>query len=313
VRTKHTTAVGPHPLAWGGIILLTSVFKVDSDKLAKLKELLLRSSAEPLLPTNPYESFRTKIGTGLVVGYTSGKIVANSPSAAEAVGDAIRQLLLGPKDYDILIGSDEAGKGEWLGPMTVAAVAFTPSQAVEAATKGIMDSKELSVPRILDLADHIRRSSSGYHVVVIGPRRFDGLLRDARDEGKNLNDILAWAHARAVDQVYRSLPEELARIKVVIDEFDRLKTEERLRRVLSLERIVLEQRPGAEEEMAVAAAGILARAEWERWVDQESSRLGLDLRSMTPKDAMSRGDIETFAKASYLGRRRNEGPTSPSV
>lgn len=285
---------------------------MDSDRLTELRELLLRrSSVELLPPTNPYESFRIKIGSGLVVGYTSGKIVASFPAAAEAVGEAMRELLVEAKDYDVLIGSDEAGKGEWLGPMTVAASAFTPSQAVEAAARGVMDSKELSVSRILDLAEYVRRNSSGYRVVVIGPERFNKLLRDARDEGKNLNDILAWAHARAIEQVYRKLPKGVKRIKVVVDEFDRLRTEERLRRVLRLERIVLEQRPRAEEETAVAAASILARAEWELWVDRESRRLGLDLRRMTRKEAMARRDVESFAKVSYLSSPE-EGAASPS-
>ena len=296
----------------GRITLSTSVFKVDPDKLIELRELLLRrSSVEILPPTNPYEIFRIRIGSGLVVGYASGKIVANFPVAAEAVGEAMRALLVEAKDYDVLIGSDEAGKGEWLGPMTVAAVAFTPSQAVEAAARGVMDSKELSVSRILDLVEYVRRNSSGHRVVVIGPERFNKLLRNAGDEGKNLNDILAWAHARAIEQVYRKLSKGVARVKVVVDEFDRLRTEERLRRVLKLERIVLEQRPGAEEEMAVAAASILARAEWELWIDRESRKLCLDLRKITRKDAMARRDVESFAKVSYL-RSVEEGPASPS-
>jgi ribonuclease HIII len=150
-------------------------------------------------------------------------------------------------------------------------------------------------------------------VVVIGPSRFNKLLKDAKDEGKNLNDLLAWAHARAIEKVYEKLPQGIARIKVVVDEFDRLRTEERLRRVLNLERIVLEQRPGAEEEMAVAAASILARAEWERWVEQESGKRGLDLRKMTRREARARKDAGSFAKISYLRQGAEEDSPSPSA
>ena len=257
-------------------------------------------SEETLPPTNEYESFRIRIGSALVIGYKSGKIVANSSSVAKIVGNIMSELLGDVKDYDIMIGSDEAGKGEWLGPMTVAAVALTPSQAIEAATRGVMDSKELSVKRIRDLAKDVKRISSGYTVVSIGPERFNKLFGEAREEGKNLNDLLAWAHATAIEKVYRSLLQGTARIKVVIDEFDRLRTERRLMRVLDLDQIVLEQSPRAEEEMAVASAGILARAERELWIDRESSRLNLDLRRITPKEAMSRKDIGEFAKIKYL-------------
>jgi len=286
---------------------------MDPEKLTELRELLLRRpSVELLSLTNPYESFRMRIDSDLVVGYTSGKIVANSPAAAKVVGEVIRELLVEARDYDVLIGSDEAGKGEWLGPMTVAAVAFTPSQAVDAAARGVMDSKELSVPKILDLAEVVREDSSGYNVLVIGPERFNRLLKDARAEGKNLNDILAWAHARVIQQVYGGLSNDLGRIKVVIDEFDRLRTEERLRRVLNLERIELEQGPRAEEEMAVAAASILARAEWELWVDRESKRLDIDLRRMTQQEARMRKDVGTFAKTSYLRGAQGNSTSAPS-
>jgi len=62
--------------------------------------------------------------------------------------------------YVALIGSDEAGKGEWLGPMTIAAVALTPQQSLYLVTQGVMDSKKLRLETILQLAGIIKGSNN---------------------------------------------------------------------------------------------------------------------------------------------------------
>jgi ribonuclease HIII len=285
------------------MIGLMMVFKVNQDKLSALKKLLLQDSYATLLSsTNPYESFRIRYSEGLVVGYTSGKIVANTPVAAELVSQAIQRLGKDEMGYEVIIGSDEAGKGEWLGPITIAAVALTPEQSNLLIAKGVMDSKMLSTPRILELVGPIKENSLSFHVVRITPERFNSLIKEVKDEGKSLNDILAWGHAKAIESVYKDLMEKrlTGNIKVMIDEFDRLKAERRLKRVLNIKDITLEQRPRAEEETAVAAASILARADWETWVDNEARRLGINLRGLPPSEARKHPQASLFAKVSYL-------------
>lgn len=207
--------------------------------------------------------------------------------------------------YEAIVGSDEAGKGEWLGPLTVAAIAITPEQSSYLVTQGVMDSKELKIERIIELSDLIRKECLGYQVITITPKRFNVLLQEVKKEGKSLNDILAWGHAKAISEVYRDLQNKKisGRIKLVIDEFDKLKTEERLGRVLKVTNFDLEQRPRAEEETAVAAASILARAVREFWIDKESKRLNLDLRKLSAAEALTHKDIELFAKVSFLHRK----------
>jgi len=206
----------------------------------------------------------------------------------------------------IIIGSDEAGKGEWLGPLTVAAVAVTPEQSSYLVTQGVMDSKKLKLEKIMELANVIKKNSLSYHIVTITPQRFNEFLLEVRDEGKSLNDILAWGHARAIEQVYEDLKSKNIRgsIKVVIDEFDRLKTERRLRRLLGPSALSLEQRPEAEQITAVAAAGILARAAREHWIDRESKRLKLNLRAISPREATTYKNADYFAKIAFLKQTR---------
>lgn len=206
---------------------------------------------------------------------------------------------------DIIIGSDEAGKGEWLGPLCAAAVALTKKQDKYLTTQGVMDSKELKMDKILELAEVIKNNCISHYVVAITPMRFNELLGEVKNEGKSLNDMLAWAHATAIYNIYKSLPErdKINNIKVIIDEFDRIKTEARLKKVTMLPKIQLEQKPRAEQEIAVAAASILARSAREEWIDRESRKLDLDLRKLSPVDVLSYKNANYFAKISFLKHR----------
>lgn len=130
-----------------------------------------------------------------------------------------------------VIGSDEAGKGEWLGPIVVAAVVVKPEQIYVLQVQRAMDSKELSLPRIRELASFIRDHHYLRAHVIITPKRFNELFSELKDERRTLNDLLAWDHSKVVDELLGSVYGESEKIKAVIDEFDRIKTEERLRRV----------------------------------------------------------------------------------
>jgi len=210
----------------------------------------------------------------------------------------------------IVIGSDEAGKGEWLGPLVIAAVAITPEQSSYLVIQGVMDSKKLRMDTILKLADIIKKNSISHYVITITPQRFNKLLLEVKREKKSLNDILAWAHAKAIWHVYEEIKERKlqGKIKVVIDEFDKLKTERRLKRILKLSELEIIQRPRAEEETAVAAASILAKATREHWLDRMSRYLHLDLRSISARDALTYDNVNLFAKVGFLNRSLQEGP-----
>lgn len=200
-----------------------------------------------------------------------------------------------------IIGSDEVGKGEWLGPLTVAAVALNSEQSDYLVTQGVMDSKELSIERIFELYPIVKNNCISYRIVTIAPLRFNELLHEVKDEGKSLNDMLAWAHATAIRDVYENSKKRgYKNFRVIIDEFDRIKTEVRLMRVINLLKIQLEQKPKAEQETAVAAASILAKAFREEWIDRQSIKLNLNLREISPKDALTYKNANYFAKISYL-------------
>lgn len=276
-----------------------TVVKINPEQLQELHQLLLDSKdSSDLTTTNKYEYFRVMFAGEAIIGYTSGKVVSNGPYSAAAVQKAI--LEMSTIGIQIVIGSDEAGKGEWLGPMTTAAVALTPSQSAMLQSLGVMDSKSMSVVRISELAKTVQQYALSVQSLVISPEKFNTQIEEFRSEGKNLNDMLAWAHARVIFEVYEVVKKREESIKIVVDQFARIKTEQRLSRKIDLHKVELVQRPKAEDEIAVAAASIIAREAREEWLDRASSRLGIDLREMTIQEANNHSDKVGFAKTSYI-------------
>ena len=99
-----------------------------------------------------------------------------------------------------------------------------------------------------------------------------------------------------------NLSRETHPIKVIIDEFEKIKTEERLRRVLDLNKIDLIQQPKAEENVAVTAASIIARDLREDYLDYLSKKMKINLREITADIAKMDKKAKEYAKKSYLKR-----------
>lgn len=284
----------------GETVLKPIVVRINPEQLDELRWKLLDSrDSSDLATKSEYESFRIMVVGETIIGYTSGKVVSNGPYSAAAVQNAILEMSTNP-DNQIIIGSDEAGKGEWLGPLTVVAVALTQEQSSMLQALGVMDSKSMSVLRIAELANTVRQNSLELQRLMITPEKFNSQIEEFRAEGQNLNDMLAWAHAKVISEAYESVRSRNEHIKIVIDQFARTKTEQRLGRKIDLEKIELVQRPKAEDEIAVAAASIIAREAREDWLDRASTRLGFDLRELNIQEAIDHANKGAFAKTTYI-------------
>jgi len=166
------------------------------------------------------------------------------------------------------IGTDESGKGDYFGPLVVAAVYVREAEEDFLAELGVRDSKRISDRRVTELAEVLTRRLPCVRV-AIGPARYNELYASVG----NLNRLLAWAHARALENVLAQHPE--AR-RAVTDKFG---DDSYVRRAL-LKRgreIELEQRVRAEEDRAVAAASVVARAEFLRRLERLSRQAGFPL------------------------------------
>ncbi|MGZ5498974.1 MAG: ribonuclease HIII, partial [Candidatus Aminicenantales bacterium] len=151
------------------------------------------------------------------------------------------------------IGTDESGKGDFFGPLVVAAFFMPEGQEQALRQLGVKDSKRTSDARCREIAETLKRGYPYYSVVTVGPEKYNELWAKLR----NLNRLLAWGHARAIENVLERVPAG----KAVTDQFG----DERFVRNALLQKgreIELVQMPRAEEDPAVAAASILARAEF---------------------------------------------------
>ena len=166
------------------------------------------------------------------------------------------------------IGIDESGKGDYFGPLVIAAVFVDATTQGELRLMEVRDSKKISDGRILEMAPDIK-TICPHSVIAIGPQKYNELYAKI----KNLNRLLAWGHAKALENL---LDRGITCERAISDQFGN----ERL--ILNAlqekgRKIVLEQRTKAESDLAVAAASILARAEFLMRLKRLSSEVGTTL------------------------------------
>ena len=165
-------------------------------------------------------------------------------------------------------GIDESGKGDYFGPLVVAGV-FCEGESARALSKlGCCDSKTIkSEVKMAKLADAIVKTPGvAFEILCMGPKRYNELY----SEMSNLNSLLAWCHARVIASLHDKVP---SCPRALSDQFA---NEWVLKRALALRKIpvLLEQRTKGESDIAVAAASILARARFVRWMNEASVAAG---------------------------------------
>jgi ribonuclease HIII len=148
------------------------------------------------------------------------------------------------------IGMDEAGKGDFFGPLCIAAL-YADSSGIQSLIEwGVKDSKNLSDATVLTLAKKIR-ANCAYTVIRLFPLKYNELYA----KFKNLNQLMAWAHTAALSE----LSEKTGCKEAILDQFANKSLVERQMAQKKLE-IHLEQRVKGESDIVVAGASILARA-----------------------------------------------------
>jgi ribonuclease HIII len=150
------------------------------------------------------------------------------------------------------IGTDESGKGDFFGPLVIAGFFMPDGQEGVLRELGVKDSKRTSDNRCREISANLR-SNYICAVVAIGPERYNELYEKFR----NLNRLLAWGHARVIENIL----ERVDCVQAITDQFGdkSLVLDALMKKGRTIELI---QQPRAEEDMAVAAASILARAEF---------------------------------------------------
>ncbi|MFW5697283.1 MAG: ribonuclease HIII, partial [Fimbriimonadaceae bacterium] len=100
---------------------------------------------------------------------------------------------------DERIGVDESGKGDYFGPLVIAACFVGPQHLAE--LDDVQESKKVTDKKAHVLAAKIKETCP-YAVVTIGPAKYNELYAKIG----NLNRLLAWGHARAIEDLLERQP-----------------------------------------------------------------------------------------------------------
>jgi Ribonuclease HIII len=101
-----------------------------------------------------------------------------------------------------IIGTDESGKGDYFGPLVAAGVFVDENAAIKLKSIGVKDSKLLSDSNIHKISPKIQDICfNKFSVIEISPEKYNELYEQFQKERKNLNTLLAWGHAKAIEEI----------------------------------------------------------------------------------------------------------------
>jgi ribonuclease HIII len=247
--------------------LTSHTCKLTDEQATTLEAALRARDWKPR--TVPYARFAFESDKTNIVFYESGKLVVQGKGTQEFIEfvlepEVLKQAKLGYEavlNPDLLLprfGVDESGKGDFFGPLSIAGVYVNESVIQSWKDVGIRDSKNISSDKkIAELADKIR-NTPGCVVdsVVIGNEAYNRLYLKMR----SVNAMLAWGHARVIENLmgkrYQMNP---LPVRAISDQFAASKTVIEKALMTAGREIELVQRHKAEEDIAVAAASIVAR------------------------------------------------------
>lgn len=244
----------------------TFTAKFEKAEFDKVRSFFEERNAE--FGEHQYAVFRAKIPQCVGILFESGKFVLQGKDVSEISAEFQAALpfqtpieksggKISSSDMSLEelarhphIGIDESGKGDFFGPLVVAGVLVDEENSKKFMEAGIKDSKKLSDEKILKLANLIK-ANSVHSIVIVGNEKYNEIYA----KFENLNKLLAWGHARVIENI---LEKQYCNYALS----DKFGNEYLIKNAL-LEKgktITLEQRTHGEDDIAVAAASVLARA-----------------------------------------------------
>ena len=257
--------------------------KLDDAQMEKLRAICVERGWTPFEVAYTRFAFKADHLKTNVSAYTSGKVVIAGKGTEDFVRDVLEPEVLGvatlgydevlhPDWFESHAGLDESGKGDFFGPV-IAATVIADKSAIEAWRKaGVQDSKKITEGKILQL-DQLIRGTSGVVVrtCFCGMPKYNDLMSRP---GANLNRLLAWQHATALEQalVAKRVPWGL------LDQFTEQPLVQRELAKKGVKDFELKMRTKAESDPVVAAASVVARAEFVRQMNLLSKKFGAKLQ-----------------------------------
>ena len=259
---------------------MNRVILIPKARISEVGDVLLKSGF--ICTSNPHGSMY-RFGDTVITVYDSGKVLfqgKNCETYFKAIENfSVSDLKVNPpnnhsdlnNEFQTIwprIGTDESGKGDFFGPLVTAAFCLNSSESEEKLVRlGVTDSKKITDSKVKDLAVEIKKLGP-YEVIKIGPEKYNELY----NKMLNINKLLAWSHARAIENLLLKHECNL----VISDQFgDKSLIENSLFNLGK--KVGLVQMHRAEQDVAVAAASILARDEFIHSMKNLSRQINYEL------------------------------------
>ncbi len=281
--------------------------KLSAEQAERLERLVRSGGYE--LRVVPHARFSGAKKDLNLTYYESGKLLVQGKGTKEFIEFVLEPEILGearlgyeetlnPALMDPRIGVDESGKGDFFGPLCVAGV-YVNSRVLHAwKDRGVRDSKSITSDAQIGKIANIIRETPGcvFSVVPIGCEAYNRMHRSTG----SVNRVLAWGHARVIENLMLQRERmDPPPVRAISDQFAQDKGTV-AKALMELGRsIELVQRHRAEEDLAVAAASVLARDEFVRRL----KALEQEFSSSLPKGASAA--VEAAGKT-FVGRHGPE-------
>jgi len=265
------------------------ITSLTREQLGELRRYLEAKGYEFRHPK--YSHFAASGSNISLTAYTNGKLLVQGKGTADFVRyylepQLLREIKFGYEhlldenlSFEERIGVDESGKGDYFGPLVVAGVHADASGVKILHELNVRESKKVSDQRALKLAAAIN-SKLKTKVVIVGPEKYNVLY----DGMGNLNKILAWGHARVIENILSEVPCR----KAVLDQFGN-KSLVRNALMKKGRTVELEQMHGGERDIVVAAASIVARAKFLTRLKKLSDTFDIELPKGASKQVIEQG------------------------
>ena len=296
--------------------MATEVHIFSADTIQKMKEFYHKEiTAAPQGAV-----FQAKTKNAVVTAYKSGKVMFQGKSpvqelqqwesemksvaktAKSAPSNKYAHTYSPPENLfaQSHIGTDEAGTGDYFGPITVSGVFVNKTQISMLKTLGIKDSKNLSDPAIMELSKELVKHQIPYALLVLHNNKYNELQAKGWSQGK----MKAMLHQHVISKLLQKTGDDKID-GILIDQF--CEPDIFIKHIKSEKQTLLNNTyfmtKAESYSIAVAAASIIARARFVKEMDALSERLNIQL----PKGASRKVDqtiahiIKTKGKDALTG------------
>lgn len=174
-------------------------------------------------------------------------------------------------EWDRWIGTDEAGKGDYFGPLVVAGVFVDAECRDDLLGMGITDGKKIANTRTRKLADWLWKHYEQYIVVAQKmPDKYNIQYEALKKRGENSSRLLADLHIKVIETLAKRKEVKHALV-------DKFPYNGDITQLLTQQDITIKLETKAERDIAVAAASIIARDRFLKGIETLSNKYEFQL------------------------------------